>query len=109
MGKLIYLDHFRPKEPNLPLNPLCGNLVAPCVVTPSAPLTYREPRMQNLLLRELAQLAKHDSTLMDAIPPMKSMTVQETLAVLKNLPVETRRRLRTELRSWMDKKFPVNP
>ena len=37
MGTVIYLDHFRPQEPDLPPNTLCGGLVTPYVVDPSAP------------------------------------------------------------------------
>ena len=37
MGKLIYLDHFRLQEPDLPPLTLCGGLRAPYVVDPSVP------------------------------------------------------------------------
>ncbi len=37
MGKPIYLDHFRPQQPDLPPFTLCGGLVRPYVVDPSVP------------------------------------------------------------------------
>jgi hypothetical protein len=41
MGKLIYLDHYRLQEPDLPPNSCCGGLVRPYVVDPSVPPTMR--------------------------------------------------------------------
>lgn len=35
MGKVIYLDWFRPQEPKLPPFTMCGGLQAPYVVDPS--------------------------------------------------------------------------
>lgn len=35
MGKVIYLDWFRPQEPKPPPNTLCGGMQAPYVVDPS--------------------------------------------------------------------------
>lgn len=37
IGKLIYLDHYRLQEPDLPPLTLCGGLVRPYVVDPSVP------------------------------------------------------------------------
>lgn len=41
MGKLIYLDHYRLQEPDLPPNTACGRLIAPYVVDSSLPTKAR--------------------------------------------------------------------
>ena len=47
MGKLIYLDNFRPQELDLPPFTLCGGLVMPYVVDPSSP-----PKTRRVIVRE---------------------------------------------------------
>ena len=41
MGKFIYLDHFRPQQPDLPPNTLCGGLITLYVVDASVLPTTR--------------------------------------------------------------------
>ena len=47
MGKLIYLDHYRLQEPDLPPNSCCGGLVRRYVVDPSVP-----PKTRPVILRK---------------------------------------------------------
>ena len=76
MGKLIYLDHYRLQEPDLPPNTACGGMRAPCVVDPSVPrktqgvivrVSFRPHRQVvclTLLLRKHEEPLNHESDLM---------------------------------------------
>jgi hypothetical protein len=48
MGKLIYLDHYRLREPDLPPISCCGGLIRPYVVDPSVPPKPRPAIMRSL-------------------------------------------------------------
>lgn len=106
MGKLICLDHFRPQQRDLPPNAMCGGMVAPYVVNPSAPPPPRKPPITALLLQEFVELARHNPDLFDGLPDIASMHNEDKVATLLALPIETRKRLRAALRSWLDKKYP---
>ena len=76
MGTLIYLDHFRPQEPDLPPNTLCGGMRTPYVVDPSVPpktpgvivrVSFRPHRQVvclTLLLRKHEEPLNHEADLM---------------------------------------------